>query len=159
MKQETSSRWAISFADLIMLLLAFFVMLQAQSADRMKMMAGIRNAFGGEAGVGDRVEGFAAAGLFESGEAILKPAEPARFARIGAEAARAQQRIAITATGRDAGSARLDSWELAAARTAAIARAVRGGGMPENRIEIAIPTPRPGDPKTGLRIEIRRFAR
>jgi len=152
-RPEASNRWAISFADLIMLLLAFFVRLQAQAHDRLKMVAGIRSAFGG-AGKGNAIEGFAAAALFEPGEAILKPAQQHIFSRIGAKAFDAGERIIVTAQGRDPGSARLDSWELAAARTAAIARAIRAGGLPESRIDISIPTPRSGDPAKTLRIEI-----
>lgn len=157
MKREISNRWAISFADLVMLLLAFFVLMQAQASDKMKMMAGLRSAFGGSA-KSDPVEGFAAASLFEPGEALLKAAEQHRFARIGADARKAGGRIIISAQGRDPGSARLDSWELAAARTAAVARAVAAGGLPENRIDIAIPTPRPNDPVKSLRISIQPIA-
>jgi flagellar motor protein MotB len=152
-----SNRWAISFADLIMLLLAFFVMLQAQAHDRLKMVAGIRSAFGGS-GNSDPVEGFAAAALFEPGEAILKAGQQDWFARMGTRARKSRERITVTAQGRDPGSARLDSWELAAARTAAIARAIHAGGLPENRIDVAIPTPRSNDPAKSLRIEIQHFA-
>lgn len=157
MKHEISNRWAISFADLIMLLLAFFVMLQAQAHDRLKMVAGIRSAFGGSA-KSEPTEGFAAAALFDPGEAILKTGQQDRFTRIGEQARKARERITVTAQGRDPGSARLDSWELAAARTAAIARAIHAGGLPENRIDISIPTPRSSDPVKSLRIEVQHIA-
>jgi flagellar motor protein MotB len=154
-KPEISTRWAISFADLIMLLLAFFVMMQAQAHDRLKMMAGIRNAFGGSVRA-TGVDGFTASALFQPGEAILKAEDANRFVRIGAEALKAGERVSITAQGREKGSARLDSWELAAARTAAVARAIEAGGLPENRIDIAIPTPPPEDREKSLRINIQR---
>lgn len=153
MKHEISSRWAISFADLTMLLLAFFVMLQAQAHDRLKMVAGIRSAFGG-AGKGDPIEGFVAAALFEHDQAILRAGQQDRFTHMGAQARKAGERITVTAQGRDPGSARLDSWELAAARTAAIARAIHRGGLPENRIDVSIPAPRSNDRIKSLRIEI-----
>lgn len=153
MKLETTNRWALSFADLIMLLLAFFVMLQAQTGDRAKMVAGIRGAFGGS-GHEDMTDSFAAAAMFEPGQAILKSKQRDRFARIGADAGAGGERIIVSAIGRDAGSTRLDSWEMAAARTAAVARAIAAGGLPETRIEIAIAPPRQGNSPSGLRIRI-----
>ena len=42
-------RWAISFADLLLLLLGFFVMLQASGQRRDAMLAQVRQQFGGEA--------------------------------------------------------------------------------------------------------------
>ncbi|WP_192812897.1 flagellar motor protein MotB, partial [Rhizorhabdus wittichii] len=47
-RREISQRWVLSFADLTLLLLAFFVLMQAQAADRLKLAAGIRDAFGGD---------------------------------------------------------------------------------------------------------------
>jgi hypothetical protein len=39
----------------------------------------------------------------------------------------------------DPATRRLDGWELAAARVAAIARAVKAGGLNESRIEVVMP--------------------
>ena len=158
MKREISQRWVMSFADLTLLLLGFFVLLQAQATDKLKMAAGIRGAFGGN-GAGTPPQGFAAATLFESGEAILKPGEVDRFGRIGAAAARKGERIIIASQGHDGKSARLDSWELAAARTTAIARAIRAGGLPESLIEVTIPPMRNGDDSSGQKINIQRLAK
>lgn len=151
-------RWVLSFADLIMLLLAFFVLTQAQTNDRLKMAAGIRGAFGGNADTA-AVAGFPAAGLFEPGEAILKTDARARFAKMGADARVHAARVVVSAQGRDAGSARLDSWELAAARTAAIGRAIRAGGVSDDMIEIAIPPMRGADPVGAQRISVRQIPR
>jgi len=158
MKREISQRWVMSFADLTLLLLGFFVLLQAQATDKLKMAAGIRGAFGGS-GSGTPLQGFAAATLFEADEAILKPADAARFARMGAAAARKKERIIVSSQGHDGKSARLDSWELAAARTTAIARAIRAGGLPESLIEVTIPPMRDGDETTGQKIGIQRLAK
>jgi flagellar motor protein MotB len=161
-KREVSHRWVLSFADLTLVLLAFFVMMQAQVSDRLKLAAGVRDAFGGNpaqgAGDGRSIEGFAAAGMFEPGEAILKPGEMRRFAAIGAAAAKAKKHVIVASQGRDGETVRLDSWELAAARTTAVARAIRMGGLPDAMIEIAIPPMRAGDPATGQRIAVQQLS-
>lgn len=161
MKREISQRWVLSFADLALLLLAFFVMMQAQAGDRLKLVAGLRDAFGG-AGKGDTgrtlIHGLVAAKAFEADEAILKPEDAARLRSIGAAAMRAKQRIIVASQGRDGQTARLDSWELSAARTTAVARAIRMGGVPDAMIEISIPPMRPGDPVKGQRISVQQLA-
>lgn len=160
MKREISQRWVLSFADLALLLVAFFVMMQAQVSDRLKLAAGMRGAFGGqgEGAAGDAsIRGVSAAAVFEPGEAILKPAEATRLKALGTQAARANKRILVASQGREGQSARLDSWELAAARTTAVARAIRMGGVPDARIEIAIPPMRASEPARGQRITIQQL--
>ena len=161
MKRDISQRWVLSFADLALLLLAFFVMMQAQAGDRLKLAAGMRGAFGGsDQGMGgdQSVHGFAAAGMFERDEAILKPQQSKRLRAIGAAAAKAKKRVIVASQGRDGQSIRLDSWELAAARTTAVARAIRSGGVPDAMIEIAIPPMRAGDPAKGQRISVQQLS-
>jgi hypothetical protein len=77
---------------------------------------------------------------------------------LGARAARASKRVLVASQGREGQSARLDSWELAAARTTAVARAIRMGGMPDARIEIAIPPMRASEPAKGQHITIQQLA-
>jgi len=161
MKREISQRWVLSFADLALLLLAFFVMMQAQVSDRLKLAAGMRDAFGGRGngpGGGETVHGFAANGLFEANEAILKPGQAERLKAIGAAAAKAERRVIVASQGRDGQSARLDAWELSAARTTAVARAIRMGGLPDAMIEIAIPPMRGSEPAKGQRITVQQIA-
>jgi len=163
-RRDISQRWILSFADLTLLLLAFFVMMQAQMADRMKLTASLRGAFsgagqaGGRGGDGMRIDGFAAGEIFEAGEAILKPAERRRLQAIGIEAARAGARVIVASQGRDGQSARLDAWELSAARTTAVARAIRMGGVPDAMIEIAIPPMRASEQARGQRISVQRLS-
>ncbi|RYD95473.1 MAG: flagellar motor protein [Sphingomonadales bacterium] len=160
MKREISQRWVLSFADLTLLLLAFFVMMQAQAGDRLRLAAGMRDAFGGGGeGAGDRhpIHGFAAASIFEADEAILKPEQASRLRKIGAEAAKAKSRVIVASQGRDGQSVRLDSWELAAARTTAVARAIRAGGVPDAMIEIAIPPMRASEQARGQRISVQQL--
>lgn len=160
MKREISQRWVLSFADLALLLLAFFVMMQAQAGDRLKLAAGMRDAFGGsgKGNGGDMlVHGLLAARAFEPDEAILKPGEAARLEAIGAAAAKARQRVIVASQGRDGQTARLDSWELSAARTTAVARAIRMGGVPDAMIEISIPPMRASEPAKGQRISVQQL--
>ena len=107
-------RWAVSFADLILLLLGCFVLLHAMEAARPRAATA-------SAPPVDRQE-LQAASLFEPGEARLTPVGEAKLA----EAARrwAGRDIRILGSGAGEGSGRLDRFELAAARTAAVARAL-----------------------------------
>lgn len=161
MRSHASPRWVLSFADLSLLLLAFFVMLQAQTADRAKLTASLRGAFGGQdrgvSGGGMAVQGFAAGQIFEAGEAILKPAARQWLQAIGADAARTGARVIVASQGRDGQSARLDAWELSAARTTAVARAIRTGGVADAMIEITIPPMRTSEPGRGQRISVQQF--
>ena len=160
MRREVSQRWVLSFADLALLLLSFFVLMQAQVADRMKLAAGLREAFGGDgsstgAERPDLGTTLVAGALFEPGEAVFRAGQADRLKRIGASAARSGKRVLVASEGRDGASARLDAWELSAARTTAVARAIRGGGVPDAMIDIAIPPTRASEPVRGQRIAVR----
>jgi flagellar motor protein MotB len=125
------------------------------------MAAGIRGAFGGNgdgAGPASTVQGFTATRIFETNEAILKPDTLQRLKAIGAAAARTKARVIVASQGRDGQSARLDSWELAAARAAAVARAIRGGGLADAMIEITIPPMRASEPVRGQRISVEQLS-
>ena len=127
-------RWAISFADLCLLLLAFFVLLQAQTGDRAKLAASMRAAFGDDTPRADHHD-YEAQTLFEPGEAVLMPQARDHFAALGQKVTN----IRITSEGMDPAARRFDGWELAAARVAAIARALQAGGVPESGIEVVMP--------------------
>jgi hypothetical protein len=71
---------------------------------------------------------------------------------IAAAAARTDRRIVIESLGRDAAGDRFDAWELAAARAAAIARALQQGGVAEARMRIVMP---PQERQDGQRLAIR----
>lgn len=133
-------RWALSLADLSLVLLAFFVMLHAQSGGGERLSAGLRAAFGnGSAKATTRLD-LAASALFEPGEAVLKPSEIKRLQGIGRNAARSGAMIRIESVGTDRSPRRFDRWELAAARVAAIARTLKAGGIDERRVDISIPS-------------------
>ena len=144
-------RWALSFADLCLLLLAFFVLLHARGGDGGGVADSMRSAFGEAAP--SRARHYAAGELFEPGEAVLKPQARARLEALGRSTKGA---IRISSTGLDPATHRLDRWELAAARVAAVARALRSGGLPEDRIELSMP--RLNDDASGQRIALTPFA-
>lgn len=130
-------RWALSFADLALLLLGFFVLLQAKP-NANHLSAGLRAAFGarGQASIEQKANAW-----FEPGEAVLT--------RQGHQALQDFARNAggnaliVSSRGSEPAAARFDSWELAAARTAAVARELSKAGIAQDRIAIAI------DPSTG----------
>jgi flagellar motor protein MotB len=135
MNGTRNPRWLMSFADLCLLLLGFFVLLQARQNDAVAAQS-IRAAFGAvESG---RLDVYRAAALFEPGEAILRPNQSARLVLAGARAAKGGGRIRLESVGVEAATARFDAWELAAARTAAVARAIARGGLASDRIDITV---------------------
>lgn len=154
MKRAASSTWAISFADLCMLLLGFFVMLHAQSNQGKQLVDGIKNAFGGRAVPVAKTHDLDPLYLFEAGEALLRPEARAQLIEIGRGAAQRGSRVRIESIGIDPGSRRFDGWELAAARTAAIGRAVQEGGLSDQAITISIPAMGADKDRTGQRIAI-----
>jgi flagellar motor protein MotB len=130
-------RWALSFADLALLLLGFFVLLQARP-DANHLSAGLRAAFGARP---DAALEAHANSWFEPGEAVLTAQGHKAlqdFARTAANG-----RLIVSSHGTEAGTARFDGWELAAARTAAVARELGKAGVAQDRIAVAI------DPATG----------
>ena len=122
------NRWALSFADLCLLLLGFFVLLQARPDSR-QLAAGLHEALGVHAT--QRFQQPARI-LFEPGEAILRPAAGSMLAPF----VQRDKRITVVSRGTDPATNRFDAWELAAARAAAIARALGQAGVAQDRITI-----------------------
>lgn len=111
-----NQRWAISLADLLMLLLGFFVLLDAGKTARAAQVASVSAAVAGVVPKGLRAD---AATLFADGEAMLTATGAAR---IGAMKGEVLVRVAVN----QRAQGRYDGWDLAAARAAAIARALPG---------------------------------
>ena len=131
----SGARWAVSFADLCLLLLGFLLLLQAHKGNPAALSAGLRAAFGSPV---PSAYDTATAPLFQPGEAVLLPDARATYAAIGRQTAVQRGVVHIESLGTDAGGQRLDAWELAAARTAAIARAIGSGGVAASRIDLSI---------------------
>jgi len=135
MTRAGRTRWAISFADLCLLLLGFLVLLQANQARRDEALAGIGTYFGAiEAPL--RTD-LAAAALFEPGEALLSVAGRAALERAARPFVRSGHIVQVQSIGLDPGTRRFDAWDLAAARLGAVARTLTAAGIPAARLRLA----------------------
>jgi hypothetical protein len=134
---RSRQRWWISLADLTLLIACIMVPLA-------------RSGGGRAAGTQWAQSEIPLAALFVDGEAMLSAKGKRRLAKVDTGA---HYRISV---GIDhSGGARLDQWELAAARTAALARALRTAGVAEDRIMLAAPTAKTG-PAARAMIEVAR---
>ncbi|MBX3560543.1 MAG: flagellar motor protein MotB [Sphingomonas sp.] len=124
-------RWAVSFADLGLLLIGCFVMLHAMESARPKA-----DGAAGHVAAAPFGETYRADTLFELGEARLNEDGRATLAEAGERWAGRPLRI-VSRGGTEAGL-RLDRFELAAARSAAAARVLGEHGVDEGDIEIRI---------------------
>lgn len=147
------SRWALSFADLCLLLLGFFVMLQAGGKGNGEAVAALSGYFGGTAPTA--VQTIPASALFEPGEAMLTAQGRAALGALADEAIDNKQLVEVASVGEDKAGRRFDRWELAAARLAAVARSMREAGLPEQHIRI-LGLQENDAPATGQHILIRR---
>lgn len=126
------SRWALSFADLLLLLLGFFVMLQASGQRRDAMLAQVRQQFGGR--MVSRTLEIRAADLFLPGEALLTPAGQKRLRAVADRFAPGRERVDVSSRGTDRARQRFDGWDLSAARLGAVARALKADGIDGGRL-------------------------
>ena len=143
-------RWAVSFADLVLLLLGCFVLLHAMEAQRPK--AGAAPVASRAQAAAAPVRAFNASEVFQSGEALLTLEAREALRAEGARLAGHPVQIISSGTGEEGG--RLDRFELAAARAAAIGRVLREGGLAEGDIAIAMGDS--GGPGTGQVITVAR---
>lgn len=143
-------RWAISMADLALLLLAVFVLLHAADSQAVKIAA--RTSFGG-ALVHGKLFDESASRLFERGEARMTPEGRSIARKIGAAAGK--RGLVVESQGRDASVGRFDGWELAAARAAALARALVEAGLVEDQVAITIPSNDTAKSASGQRLTVR----
>jgi flagellar motor protein MotB len=139
-------RWAVSFADLVLLLLGCFVFLHAIEAAR---PVGARSATAAPSATRAGAALFAATDLFEAGEARLTDRGRARVQALAGGLRHG--RVAITSRGLGEGGTRLDRFELAAARSVAVARALREAGIDEHAIAVSFEESSAG---AGQRIEV-----
>lgn len=132
--QARRNRWAVSFADLLLLLLGFFILLQASGQKRDAMLAQVRQQFGGRAVAKDME--LRAAELFLPDEALLSGQGRAALAKVAAGLRSGSGRIDISSLGTDPARRRFDPWDLAAARLGAVAREFKAQGLASDRLRI-----------------------
>lgn len=145
-------RWAISMADLTLLLLGFAIMIHVAPS------GALRTAVQSSQFAALTLFDEAADPLFEDGEARLTASARERLAEVGRTAARRREVLQVQSigTGRG-GAARFDRWELSAARAAAVARALGAGGLAQDRIDLAIPALPRTDRAQPQRIVVRKL--
>ena len=153
----SKSRWALSFADLCLLLLGFFVLLQSDPRNSKQAIDAIGNYFG--ALDAPKHQDFAASDLFQPGEALLSERGKAQLlTTVGAYMA-GKGVVELQSFGNDSGRARFDSWDLGAARLGAVARALQQAGLPDRRIRIVglaeAPAERTGKQGQTIRLLVR----
>ncbi|QJU56880.1 OmpA family protein [Sphingomonas sp. AP4-R1] len=129
------ARWAISFADLCLLMLGFLILAQAKP-DKTKLAAGLPDA--PQEHAPEIASQLVAARLFEPGEAVLTGDGRRQIAAFAARVPAGRGRIRLESLGADRATSRLDAWELAAARAASVARALVAQGISEDRVLLAI---------------------
>lgn len=133
-----SGRWALSFADLCLLLLGFFVLLHAtQEQDRRRALASISAELGGDgrAATADAEPlRLPADSLFVAREAMLTPRGREVIAAIANEARATGRALQLSSTGIAEQSGRFDAWDLASARLGAVARALVQSDVPARDI-------------------------
>jgi flagellar motor protein MotB len=127
------NRWAISFADLALLLLGFFVLLHASNGRQQEIVSGVAREFGASVGANERL---VAAQLFQPGEAMLSVAGKARVSALSARYKVSGTLVEIRSVGLDKATNRFDNWDLAAARLGAFARALTAAGIARDHIVI-----------------------
>lgn len=141
-RAQRRSRWALSLADLCLLLLGFFVLLQAHASSE-RAMAGLNTYFSDGEGTRPIEADIPASTLFVAREAMLTPAGKVRILGLVREVRAADAIVRISSQGTDAGTnaspGRFDGWDLASARVGAVARAFMQAGLRPDRIRIAGP--------------------
>lgn len=143
MKLAPAPRWAISFADLSLVLVGCFAMLHA-----MRTAPAPSAAPAAAETVRSATTELVAAELFEPGEARLTESGRLRLELLAGTVA--DRRIALASRGVDGGGGRLDAFELAAARTAAVARQL---GAVRRPVSTTVGSDADGSP--GQRISLR----
>jgi hypothetical protein len=135
MIRASRARWALSFADLSLLMLGFFVLLQANQSSRDVTLAGLSHYFG--AIKAPRHADLAADRLFAPGEAMLSEAGHIQLLTAARPLVGGTEMLRIQSLGLAPGQHRFDRWDLSAARLGAVARALVDAGVAPDRIRIA----------------------
>lgn len=127
------NRWAISFADLALLLLGFFVLLHANAGRQQEIVGQIAQQFGAPTAGSDVLR---ADVLFAQGEAMIAPRGSIEIAKIAARMKKSREIVEIHSVGQSGATLRFDAWDLSAARLGSVARVLTQAGIDPRRIVI-----------------------
>lgn len=130
MQLGRANRWSLAFADLSLLMLGFIAL------SFVHPVPAPDNQSAGDEEVSPPSENFEwkTAILFEPGEAMLTTAGKEKAKQVAGMIKQRPVQISLSVAGRASASARLDQWELSAARMAAFARALKAAGVDETAI-------------------------
>ncbi|MBB6123806.1 flagellar motor protein MotB [Sphingobium subterraneum] len=127
------NRWAISFADLALLLLGFFVLLHANAGRQQEIVGQIAREFGAPTAGSDVLRADA---LFAPGEAMIGPQGNGEIVKVAQKMRGSSDIVEIHSVGQGGTTLRFDSWDLSAARLGSVARALTHAGIEPRRIVI-----------------------
>ncbi len=125
MSVNHTNRWSLAFADLSLLMLGFVVLSFVRPATFADVAA--------TEAPSKKFE-WATASLFESSEAMLTMMGKEKAKAVARSMDGRSDRIILSITGGAHASARLDAWELSAARMASFARALKANGVKDSAI-------------------------
>lgn len=139
-----AQRTTVSFLDLALIMTGVMAMIASVGDNHPAVAGALSKNFGAQADQAQQLE-LPLATLFEPQEARLTDDGIRKIAALGAKSARAEIGIAVPVLA-EKGASRLDRWELAAARTAAIMRVLADQGMADDAIvpDLARPGARTG---------------
>jgi len=133
MQLTRSNRWSLAFADLSLLLLGFMALLNLHPEQQHEFIDAKQD--------GPELQEFEilVSDMFEPGEAMIGIVGEKRISEILKQAGHRNISYSISISGHAEGSARLDSWELSAARMASVGRSIERTSASDTKIDFVGP--------------------
>ncbi len=123
-----AQRTTVSFLDLALIMTGVMAMIASVGDRHAAVAEAFSDSFGTDTAAQPRIVALPLAGLFEPQEARMTAKGVQAIAALGGKNRQAEFAIAVPVVTQEAAS-RLDRWELAAARTAAIMRVLADAGV------------------------------
>lgn len=128
-----AQRTTVSFLDLALIMTGVMAMIASVGDRHLTVADAISDSFGSQAAARARTVALPLATLFEPQEARLTAKGMQAIAALGGKNRQAEFAIAVPVVTQESAS-RLDRWELAAARTAAIMRVLADSGVADRAL-------------------------
>lgn len=148
-----AQRTTLSFLDLALIMTGVMAMIASVGDKHPAVAEALAENFGSDAEPAQQVA-LSLTKLFEPQEARLTAAGVKQIAALGAKSTRAEFGIAVPVVA-EKGATRLDRWELAAARTAAIMRVLADQGIADSAMVPDLARPGAGNAKATISLTIR----